>query len=49
VSYLEENRILRLDGQAVQDLQFRLGYFFGRFAVEDDYMLTDQEKQLRLE
>lgn len=49
VDYLKANRILRLTGEAVQDLQFRLGYFFGRFAVEDEYMLTDEEKQLRLE
>lgn len=47
IAYLKQNRLLRLNAEAVADLQFRLGYFFGRFATEDDYMLTDEEKHLR--
>ncbi len=46
VQYLKRNRLLRLNPEAVEDLQFRIGYFFGRFATTDDYMLTDEEKRL---
>ena len=47
LSYLKQNRILRLNPEAVEDLQFRIGYFFGRFAAtNDDYMLTDEERNL---
>jgi hypothetical protein len=45
VQYLKRNRLLRLNSEAVEDLQFRIGYFFGRFATTDDYMLTDEEKR----
>jgi hypothetical protein len=44
--YLKENRILRLSQQAVLDLQFRLAFCFGRFATDEDYMLTDADKAL---
>jgi len=45
--YLQQNRILRLMNEAVEDLQFRLSFFFGRFAATtDDYMLTQEEKQM---
>jgi hypothetical protein len=47
MEYLMRNRILRLIPNAVGDLQFRLSFFFGRFAgTIDNYMLTDAEKQL---
>ncbi len=46
VSYLKQNRFLRLDGNVVQDLQFRLSHFYGRYAAPDDYMLTDEERSL---
>ena len=46
IQYLKRNRLLRLNSEAVEDLQFRIGYFFGRFATTDDYMLTDAEKRL---
>jgi hypothetical protein len=32
---------------AIEDLQFRLSFFFGRFAAMiDDYMLVEAERQL---
>jgi hypothetical protein len=47
LEYLMRNRILRLTPEAVEDLQFRVAHFFGRFAaITDDYMLTDEEKRL---
>jgi len=47
LDYLRGNRILRLTPGAVQDFQFRLSFFFGRFAGTDEYyMLTDEEKEL---
>lgn len=47
LEYLKQNRILRLMKEAVEDLQFRLSFFFGRFAaITDDYMLTEAERQL---
>jgi hypothetical protein len=43
--YLQSNRLLRLTREAVEDLQFRLSFFFGRFAaLADDYMLTEDER-----
>lgn len=38
--HLSENRLLRLSQEAVLDLQFRLAHCFGRFATEENYMLT---------
>jgi hypothetical protein len=47
LSYLIQNRILRLIDDAVGDLQYRIGYFFGRYAVSNDnYMLTPAERAL---
>jgi hypothetical protein len=47
LEYLRRNRILRLSQEAVADLQFRIGHFFGRFAaLTDDYMLTAEERAL---
>lgn len=47
LEYLQRNRILRLTSEAVEDLQFRLAFFFGRFAaLTDDYMLTAEEKEV---
>jgi len=45
LAHLKRNRILRLMNEAVEDFQFRLAFFFGRFAaITDRYMLTDEEK-----
>jgi hypothetical protein len=44
--YLLSRRILRLNAEALKAFQLRLIYLFGRFASEDDYMLTDEEKAL---
>jgi len=45
LEYLIANRILRLTSEAVGDLQYRIGFFFGRYAVTtDDYMLTQAER-----
>jgi len=45
--YLIGSRVLRLNQEALEDLQFRIGYFFGRFALNtEDYMLTAGEKLL---
>ena len=45
LAYLKRNRILRLMDEAVEDFQFRLAFFFGRFAaITDRYMLTEQER-----
>lgn len=46
IQYLRQNRILRLAQEAIFDLQFRFGLFFGRFATTDDYMLTEEERGL---
>jgi hypothetical protein len=45
VHYLKENRVARLNAEAVLDLQFRLAFYFGRFATTRDYMLTSPEKE----
>jgi hypothetical protein len=42
--FLRENRLLRLSQEAVLDLQFRHSYCFGRFATEEDYMLTPTDR-----
>jgi hypothetical protein len=42
--YLRANRLLRLSQQAVFDLQFRFAFCFGRFATDEDYMLSDADK-----
>jgi hypothetical protein len=45
--YLRRNRVLRLMPEAVEDLQFRIAFFFGRFAaLTDDYMLTAEEREI---
>lgn len=45
LTYLMNNRILSLTTEARGDLQYRLGFFFGRYAVEtDNYMLTAEER-----
>jgi hypothetical protein len=41
--YLRESRILRLSEEGVLDLQFRIAFYFGRFATTQYYMLTDNE------
>ncbi|MGI9068615.1 MAG: hypothetical protein ACR2HX_19705 [Pyrinomonadaceae bacterium] len=47
LEYLVENRILRLTEEAVGDLQYRIGFFFGRYVVTtDNYMLTPEERAL---
>jgi hypothetical protein len=47
LQYMLQNRILRLSSEAVGDLQYRIGFFFGRYATTtDDYMLTDAERAL---
>jgi len=47
MEYLRRNRILRLMPEAVEDLQFRIAFFFGRFAaLTDDYMLTPEERAI---
>jgi hypothetical protein len=43
--YLKENRLMRLNDEAVLDLQFRLGFYFGRFATTENYMLTSTERE----
>ena len=48
IECLKQNRVLRLNPEALEDLQFRIGYFFGRFASPDNYMLTSDEKSLLL-
>lgn len=45
IDYLKNQRLTRLESQAVLDLQFRLAFYFGRFATEDNYMLTQAEKE----
>jgi hypothetical protein len=42
--FLRDNRLLRLTQEAVLDLQFRYAFCFGRFATEEDYMLTAADK-----
>jgi len=42
--FLRDNRLLRLSPEAVLDLQFRYAFCFGRFATEEDYMLTPADK-----
>lgn len=42
--YLLDNRLLRLNQEALLDLQFRFAFCFGRFATEEDYMLTTADK-----
>jgi len=44
--YLKENRLLRINSEALQDLQFRIAFFFGRVATTSDYMLTEEERKL---
>jgi hypothetical protein len=45
LDYLKRNRILQLNKEATEDLQFRIAYFFGRYAgITGDYMLGDGEK-----
>lgn len=47
LAYFLHNRILRLTKEAIGDLQYRIGYFFGRFTVNtENYMLTDEERRL---
>lgn len=46
VDYLKQNRLLRINQEALQDLQFRLAFFFGRVATTNDYMLTEEERLL---
>ena len=42
--FLRDNRLLRLSQEAVLDLQFRYGFCFGRFATDEDYMLSPADK-----
>lgn len=44
--YLKANRILRLNQEALLDLQFRYAFCFGRFATEENYMLSAADKAL---
>ena len=45
LDYLTDNRILRLTPEALGDLQYRIGFFFGRYAVTtENYMLTQAER-----
>ena len=45
LAYLQRNRMLRLTEEAIGDLQYRIGFFFGRYSVvTDNYMLTPEEK-----
>ncbi|MFL6331929.1 MAG: hypothetical protein ACJ754_01140 [Pyrinomonadaceae bacterium] len=45
LDYLLRNRVLRLNTEALGDLQYRIGFFFGRYATEtENYMLTDEER-----
>lgn len=44
--HLLPRRVLRLNTEALKAFQLRLIYLFGRFASEDDFMLTDEEKAL---
>jgi hypothetical protein len=45
LAYLQRNRILRLTDEAIGDLQYRIGFFFGRYSVTtENYMLSDEER-----
>lgn len=47
MEFMVRNRILRLSAEAIGDLQYRIGFFFGRYTVTtDDYMLTEAERVL---
>lgn len=47
LAYFVRNRTLRLTKEAIGDLQYRIGYFFGRFTINtENYMLTDEERRL---
>ena len=49
LEYLRRNRIAHMNQQTVFDLQFRLALYFGRFATDENYMLTEAEKEALLQ
>jgi hypothetical protein len=49
LEYLTAKLVLRLADEAIGDLQYRIGFFFGRYAFKtDNYMLTQTERDAEL-